>query len=368
MNTMLKALSIALLAALGCSGSGSGSGFDQTELVESVGNTVIIPAYQAFADETAILVTEAESFCAAPSESSLESLQTQWRATRGAWKINAFLEFGPWRDQPWRLGPFIDFFPVREGTITGNLASDEPFTIDRVRGLGASSRGLASMEFLIFNTDGLSTAFAEFEGDTGEQRCGYVAALAQDLDVNANAMVDAWSADGDDYLGSLLDSGTEDAPFMSIRAVTNELLTRMLVAVNEIRTDRMAIPLGLESGGETRPDDLESRYSDNSIADILSSLDGLEALYTGTFDGTTGTSFRDWVETRNRAVAAEVTEEIQRTREAVQAIPEPLRLAIENDPDSVQNAIDVALDLRNVVGTDMVNALGGTVSFEGDGD
>jgi len=361
-------LCFVLLVSFGCSGSSS-EAFDQAALVESLGTVVIIPTYRAFADEAAALVTEAESFCAAPGTASLESLQAQWRATRGRWKQNDVVAFGPFREQPWRLGPKIDFFPVREDTIAENLAIDEPFTLERVSALGTASRGLGTIEYLIFDTEGLETVLARFEGDNRARRCEYVVALAQDLQVNANDMVDAWSPSGDDYLGNLVSSGEPGTQFASIREATNEIVNRMLFVVDDIRVRRLGRPLGLDSGGQTRPDQLESRYSDHSIEDILATLNGLENLYRGEFTGSTGMGIQDWVEARNRALASAVLDEIGRTRAAVQEIPEPLRLAIEENPGAVRNAVDVGLDLRNIIGVDVVNALGSTVSFnDSDGD
>ncbi|MEM7437361.1 MAG: imelysin family protein [Myxococcota bacterium] len=368
MNPRSLFLCLVLALVLGCSGS-SEPAFDQSALVDSLGTVVIIPTYEAFADEADALAIEAEAFCADPTVSALESLQAQWRSARVRWKQNDVIAFGPYREQPWRLGPRIDFFPVREDTIAENLAVDEPFTLERVSALGTASRGLATMEFLIFDTDGVDAALSRLQGEDGAQACDYAVALAQDLSVNAEAMVTAWSEDGDNYLGSLLDSGEPGTQFDSVRAVTNEIVNRMLFVADDIRVKKLGAPLGVETGGEPRPDEVESRYSDHSLADILANLDGLENLYQGEFEGTSGISVREWVETRNRRVAGEVLDEIENTRSAVLAIPEPLRLSVETDPALVETAIDAAFELRNAIGIDMVNALGSTVNFnDTDGD
>ena len=142
--------------------------FDNQAMLESLGSEVIIPTYRSFAEEAAALVSMATAFCDAPTTSSLKNLQSQWKRARVAWKQMDVIEFGPYVDQPWRLGPKIDSWPVREDTVEDNLASEEPLSFERVHALGASSRGLPVMEYLIFDTEGLDAAFAKFEATNGK--------------------------------------------------------------------------------------------------------------------------------------------------------------------------------------------------------
>lgn len=343
--------------------------FDRKAMLESLGNDVIIPMYRAFADEAAALAADAESFCSDTSTSRLGDLQDQWRLARAAWKRTETINFGPYMDQPWRLGPKIDSWPVREDTIEENLASEEPLTFEIVRGLGASSRGLPALEYLVFDPDGVGVALEKFELDESGQRCNYTTALAQDILVNAEAMVRAWSPDGDDYLGDLLASGEPGPPFMSIRDAANEIVNRMLFLTENIMRGKLGQPLGLESGGEPRPELVESRYSDNSIEDILSNLDGLENLYLGQFEERKGIGVQLWVRWYSPEVDREMLRTLAETRWAVEEVPEPLSGSVVNSPDLVQAAYDQMRELRNTIGVDVINALAGSVTFnDTDGD
>lgn len=340
--------------------------FDNEAMLESLGTDVIIPSYTSFLDETAALVTTAVAFCEQMTTSDLKDLQSQWKRARVAWKQTDTIDFGPYDDQPWRLGPKIDSWPVREDTIEGNLASEQPLTYERVSALGAASRGLPVMEYLIFDSSGVDAALTKFDGP---KRCEYVTALAQDLHANAEAMVQAWSHQGGDYLGALVASGEAGTPFMSAREASNEIVNRMLFLVENIMRLKLGQPLGLESGGEPRPDQVESPYSDHSIEDILANLDGLENLYRGRFGDRRGTGVQRWVRWWDPAVDQRVIASMLQARWAIEDIPEPLSRAVLEHGEAVQQAYDAMRELRNTIGVDVINALAGSVTFnETDGD
>lgn len=343
--------------------------FDREAMLESLGKDVIIPSYQAFAEEAAALSLAAEVFCGDISSSSLSELQDQWSTARAAWKQTETINFGPYVEQPWRLGPKIDSWPVREDTIEENLAREEPLTFEAVSQLGASSRGLPALEYLIFDPDGAGLALEKFEQSETEQRCEYTAALAEDVRVNAEAMVQAWSPEGEDYLGDLLASGEPGAPFMSIRDAANEIVNRMLFLTESIMRGKLGKPLGLESGGEPRPSLVESKYSEHSIEDILANLEGLENLYRGRYAGRRGIGVQLWVRWHSPELDSAMLRAITETRWAVEAIPEPLSQSVIHEDELVQAAYDQVRELRNTIGVDVVNTLAGSVTFNSsDGD
>lgn len=343
--------------------------FDNQAMLESLGSDVIIPTYASFAAETIGLVESAYVFCDDRTDFRLEDLQSRWKRARVLWKQMDTIDFGPYSDQPWRLGPKIDSWPVREDTMEENLAVMEPIDLEVVRGLGAASRGLPAMEYLIFDPRGADLALARFEDATGDQRCRYATALAEDLQVNAEAMVEAWSHQGDDYLGALVASGQAGSPFMSVREASNEIVNRMLFLAEDIMRLKLGQPLGLESGGEAQPEKVESRYSDHSIEDILANLEGLENLYRGRYGERLGVGVQRWVRWYSADVDRRVIASMREARRAVEDIPSPLSRAVLEHPDAVRTAYERMRELRNTIGVDLINALAGSVTFnDTDGD
>jgi predicted lipoprotein len=343
--------------------------FDQEGMLQSLGSDVIIPGYESFSEQTDALVVSARAFCDSPTTPRLGELQSQWKESRNRWKRMDAINFGPYAEAPWRLGPKIDSWPVRESTVDENLAGEDPLNLETVRALGAASRGLPAMEYLIFDPAGSGVALAKFEGSDGGRRCDYVIALAEDLRESAEAMVEAWSPDGDDYLGALLASGEPGAPFMSIRDASNEIVNRMVFLVENIMRLKVAKPLGLESGGEPRPDEVESPYSDHSLEDILANLDGLESIYRGRYGDRRGVGIQSWLRWGSAPIDIEMIAAMITARSAVEDISEPLSRAVEIEPALVQTAYDQLRALRNTIGVDVINGLSGSVTFnDTDGD
>ncbi|MEZ4287217.1 MAG: imelysin family protein [Polyangiales bacterium] len=60
----------------------------------------------------------------------------------------------------------------------------------------------------------------------------------------------------------------------------NEIANHASSLVENVQRLKLGVPFGSESGGEARLDAVESLYSDNSLADIVAELIGLEARCT----------------------------------------------------------------------------------------
>lgn len=120
---------------------------------------------------------------------------------------------------------------------------------------------------------------------------------------------------------------------------------------------------------EPHPELVESRYSEQSIADILANLEGLENLYRGRFAERQGTGVQLWVRWYSPDVDSRMLRAIAETRWAVEAMPEPLGVALANDSEAVEAAYEQMRELRNTIGVDVINALAGSVAFnDNDGD
>ena len=118
----------------------------RADLLLSWGNTLFIPRYKDFENETNKLYTDSVSFCEAPTAEGLEPLQQQWWSARAPWKELEYLKFGPYKEFPLRLGPKIDFWPVRTDTVQEILSGDTELQESTFEALGASAKGFPVLE------------------------------------------------------------------------------------------------------------------------------------------------------------------------------------------------------------------------------
>jgi predicted lipoprotein len=338
--------------------------FDRRAMLESLVDVVVIPTYRDFVTASEELESTAQSFCASPDATSLDAAQDAWWAARGAWKRADGWAFGPYADAPLRLGPKIDFWPVRETNVSAVLVGVEPIDQAFLDGQGVAVKGLPVVEYLLFDPAGGDAAvLAAFGAPEGARRCEYVVALSADLVVRGQEMVTAWDPSAGDYRSEVVDAGEGSVDFLTLHDAVSEMMNRLVFCIENIREMKLAEPQGKRSGGEPRPDSVESRYSDRSFDDILDNLASIEALYTGDYDGVDGVGYQDFLLARRPDLDAEVLARLDDAKRLIAAVGSPLRVAVVDDPVPVEEAFQAVKALHLLFGIEVAQALAVTITF-----
>jgi len=348
----------AALCMTACDSNVGDTGDDpRQELLQSWGDDVILPTYREFETKTRTLDDAAQALCEAPSESALTAAQESWWAARAPWKQSEILAFGPYTDEPLRLGPKIDFWPARVDTIEGLLAGTEPIFPEA---LGASARGFPVIEYLLYQPE--IDVIAELQSTP--RRCDYLLAVTGDLADRAVELRQAWDPAGGNYLGELVNAGAEGSSYLSLNAAVSEVVNRMAFTIENIRTDKLGIPLGNTTGGSPQPDKAESRFSGRSLDDIRDNLTGFELLYFGNGDADS-LGLDDYAP----EYSLPVREQLEAVRAALEQITLPLTQAVLDEPTRVVDVMEALTELQRLVQVDVMTALGLTPSFnDNDGD
>ena len=101
-----------LFLALGCTNSAQDD--YRVSLLQSIGNDILITTLDDFRSRSEALHQQTQDDC---STQSLVTLRQRWWEAREPWKQMEMLKFGPYKEEPLRLGPNIDFWPVRPDTV-----------------------------------------------------------------------------------------------------------------------------------------------------------------------------------------------------------------------------------------------------------
>ncbi|GGY38871.1 hypothetical protein GCM10011297_10080 [Bacterioplanes sanyensis] len=203
------ALSCALLLSA-CGGGGSsssgdssGEGLSQAErqnLVEAITRQQILPAVDAFHEQTAVLNSQSQSWCQQPSAAGLPELQQQWLATADAWYQAQLFNFGPADADPvLPLYTYIDSLRLRgtdyretvrttqQNWLTEDNLGDAFFAEQRFQYVG-----LLALEEALFYGDNLADNYANTP-----QRCAILTGLTGLLQQHAQQLAGGWSIDYD---------------------------------------------------------------------------------------------------------------------------------------------------------------------------
>ncbi len=370
-HTSFVTLTLSLLlctAALGCSESNSTT-FDRSAMLQATVDSVIIATYADFETRSQALEQASQDFCTAPSQNTLDTLQEAWSTARQSWKQGDAFATGPYRENPYRVGPLIDFWPARSDAIDEFIDSSN--TIMPIDIWGTVLRGLPVIEYLIFDPNaGDDAILAGFnDAGAGARRCEYLNALTGDVYTQAQVLRRAWANDGDNYRGEFIDADNTSETFDSLHAAISELFNRMVFAVENIQELKLGKPMGKRSGGKPQFDSMESRFSQRSIEDMRDTLDGVEAMYLGAQTSAERTSFQDYLKSRNASLDSRVIEHIDAARNALQALPEPLDEAIRQSLLLVESAYEALATLHRTLAVDVAGALAITITFnDTDGD
>ncbi len=339
------------------------------EALTTLAENIALPTYREFAARAGDLREQAASFCANPTLESLTSTQEAWSDARAPWKRSEAFALGPYQDDPPRLGPKIDFWPARTRDIERVLADTKSIDQAFLDGQGVTKKGLPVIEYVLFDAEADEAAELErFQTDGGDRRCAYLVALTEDLAARAEEMVQAWDPGDGDFAGEIVRAGEGSEYFVTLQIAVNELFNQLTFTAENIRELKIGKPQGKRNGGNPQPDSVESRFSHRSAQDIVNTLEGLRAAYTGDLNDQEGVGFEEVLAERIRgtdreSLSAKLEDQFERAISATETIEGTFVDAVEAQPEQVEAAYQEVKTLHRLLGADASNVLGVTVMF-----
>jgi predicted lipoprotein len=272
---------------------------------------------------------------------------------------------GPPEIDTWKAS--IDYWPASPDAIGKAIAGSRTHTRESVAALGANAKGFMAIEHLLFDssTEHTSVLPSLTTASDAEARRAYLVALGEALRVDAAKFYELWRAEGRN-LGRELAEGT--GFFVSAKVATDQLVRQACFAAIALESTRLGKPLGRQNGGIPVPSLEESPRSDGSLRDLASALEGIAAVYLGR-GARDGMGLSDLVRARSTVSDAHVVGHLAATQRAISDIPPPLRMSLVRSTPQVQAAFDASRALKTSLTTEVVSALGTTLTFsDSDGD
>lgn len=278
---VLAAMAITSITLIGCGESSSSNAgpdfgtptvtpteFNEADLLANLADNVVTPAYTQFASISDQLTTDIDTYCQtetlfeaqnATAEQVTESLdiaQTSWRNTMNQWQQIELMQFTPLLNNDSQLRNRIYSWPVVStcgvdldvvSFERGNIAG-APFDI----ALRTPARkGLDAAEYLLFNTN-LSHSctgaiFPETWDSRTEQsrkiaRCEYVKEIANDVNTNAQILLNEWSGTNG-FAAVLKSAGSANNDFATEHEAVNHISDAMFYIDSVTKDGKLATPL-----------------------------------------------------------------------------------------------------------------------------
>jgi predicted lipoprotein len=359
-------LLLTLLVITACAAIPGTSRFDRGAMLRNLSENVAYPLVNDAATQSETLVQQVYVFRENPTSETLNAVRSQWLTTSLAWERAEVVAL----DADMTLLTQIDKWPSNEKFIEDFIAGDTAINVSFVAGSGSTSKGLPAVEYLIFDTTSDDAALLSRMQEA--QRMAYLVAAAENVRDNVKTLQTFWSPEGGNYVATFASAELDDGDLQSsVSMSVNELV----VLLEGMVQTELSIPLGSKSYGEPFPTAAEGWRSLTSTQNLIANLEGVRFILTGDSPtGVDGIGLNDYLDALNAMsgdvpLSQAINTQMDKAMQALQAIDEPLTIAIETDKVPVEKARDELRALLVLIKNDMASHLGVTITFnDSDGD
>lgn len=338
---------------------------DPRPVLSELASNVVVPGFAAFDAEAEVLRAALADAARNPTEPTVTRARDAFFRARAAWKRTEGFRIGPPEIDTWKAS--IDFWPASPDAIAKAIAMPGQHTKESVAALGANAKGFMAIEYVLFDSSTGDTSVLPSLTTASDAlaRRAYLVALGEALRADAARFHDLWRTEGKN-LGKELAEGT--GFFVSTKVATDQLVRQACFAAIALESTHIGKPLGRQNGGTPVPSLEESPRSDGSLRDLASALEGISAVYLGQ-GARDGMGLSDLVRARSALSDDHVVGHLAATQKAISDIPPPLRVSLLRDTAKVQAAFEASRALKTSLTTEVVSALGTTLTFsDSDGD
>lgn len=290
-------------------------------VIESLGNTVILATYVDLDQEVNALVAASQNLKTKRTPEALAQAQAAWKAARIPWESTESFLVGP--VDSLGIDPFLDTWPLAVTDLNNVLNSSIAITPDLIRGQDMNVQGFHTAEYLLFgngvtsNTKNIS-AFTEAEYN-------YLIAVTEVMAEYTGKLVHAWKVQadpGDMNSGPFIDvftlkSTKQVTGFTNRGQVLQTIIGLGMVKIaNEVGNGKLATPLGGDIDAADASQ-VESQFSWNSLVDFQNNVESMIHLYTGEYGAHSGMGLSTLVRKFNPELDIKIRFELQNSKQAI---------------------------------------------------
>lgn len=341
--------------------------FDRSEMLRDIADNVILPAHQNFLREATALSVALSGITATTGATTVEAAQIQWLKCTSAWKVCQLFNVGTAQES--YLHNKVHTWPVNEEFVNTFIMSNETLDERFISTKGSSSKGLAAIEYLLFNANGTAAVVDSLTNNQfAERKRDYLKALGQNLKSVAADLNNIWSQDGRNYYSEFTSSsGT------GLGTGTNMLINEMANMIEMMLHTKVGKPLGKHLNNEPHPELAEAFRSRASLELLKSNLQVLKQAFLGGL-GKSAIGIDDHLDAvdakyDDMLLSQKVNMQFEATSTALNNITPDLESAVSNYRQPAEDAYNEIRELLVLFKTDIVSNLSITLTLnDNDGD
>lgn len=347
-------------------------------VLTSIAEHVLLADVRAFHDSAVALEAATAAAVAAGTPESLTAARDAWRVSMRLWQRIDAVQIGPaalpslsagglgLRDEIYAW-PLVSYCRIDQETVEpphGDVAL--------LRAENLNARGLAAMEYLLFNesptnrcgvthvinTSGSWAALGDAE--VARRRLVYAHTASVLVVERALELRNAWEPSGGNFAGALSTAGAGSPIYATAQAGLNALSDSLFYLYKEVTDDKIGIPAGLriECPAATCPDSVESPFAGASLDHIRANVEAFRDVYLGAPIGTDAPGIDDLLLSIG---AGDLDARFFAAWNALFAqlavVPPPLELAVDTDHGSVATLMTLTRELADLHKVELITVL-----------
>ena len=342
--------------------------FDRSSILKNYADNIIIPKYNNFKADLDDLKTVVDEFASNPNSANFDKVHNQWFKAYKTWQHVEMFNIG--KAEQIMYFNTINTYPVDELRINENINSKR---YDLSNANDWSSQGLSGVDYMLHGIeDNKEKVIQKYVDDTNYG--DYLKNLLVIMTSNTDDIVQDWPTYKDTFVQS---SGNSNSS--SLNMITNDFVYYF---EKGLRANKIGIPAGVYSGGNTLPSKVEAYYSSkNSFQDISKDLAkeaviASENLFLGkSSNGVNGPSLKTYLDyiynsdVNKENLSPIISSNFQKAKEAIDLLDSNFVNQINNDKTKMLNAFDKLQAIVVNMKTDMLSLLSIQVDYiDADGD
>lgn len=338
------------------------SDFDRKEMLENIGNNIIVPGYQDFNAKVAVLQEEIIHFADHHTTAAqLAKVRAAFKEAYLAWQTSSPYEFGPAADVV--LNASLNTFPVDTAKVNNNIKDGNT---NMAAASNLTAKGFPALDYLLYGTDSTAVLQAYTTDANAANRKIYIKSVTADIASKSSAVLAQWQ---DTYLNTFVNNAGTDMG-SSLGMLVNQLNQNYEM----LKNFKVGVPLGKKTLGVAMPEKVEAYYSGISAELAKANFAAIENLYLGRSSNSDNSGLDDYLvklkaKHHQGMLSDAIKAQLNEARIALGAVPDPLAMTIQTDQQVVEKAYTELQKQVVLFKSDMPSAMGVLITYQdNDGD
>ena len=342
--------------------------FDRSTILKNYAENIIIPRYDDFQSALANLKSSVDAYVSSPLVSTFDKMHDDWFTAYKKWQHIEMFNIG--KAEEIMFFNTVNTYPIDELRIVENITSKK---YDLSSSNDWSSQGLSGVDYMIHGIDDSKEKVIQKYIDDSKYG-DYLINLLTIMSSNTDQIVQDWKTYKDSFIQS---SGNSNSS--SLNMITNDFVYYF---EKGLRANKIGIPAGVYSGGNTLPDRVEAYYSSkNSFEDVSKDLAkeallASENLFHGkSSNGASGASLKTYLDyiynadVNKENLSPIISTNFQKAKDALETLDSNFINQINTDKVKMLNAFDKLQAIVVNMKTNMLSLLSIQVDYiDADGD